>query len=414
MSSIFANQATGGGGGLFGSSTTNNVAPSGGSLFGNTNPQNNPSNTAPSLFSNLPNNAQTQAGTNAPRPSLFGATAPSQTGPSLFGGNAPQSQPQQQANAFQPYAIPQSSASTAQTFTGFNPLMSATQAPPDMSLAQQQDFARFRLTQAGLSNIPNEKSIPDQIQTVMSKWDPNSQSTLLQTYLYNVVSNAYAPFYYKNADDDERSWERALAEAPKMPEESGQRLVPVLVRGFFALGTRVEYQAQFIAAMQARLHEMNNSLTAVMEAHRQRIAVNLDASRRQHIDLSQRCLRLAVKVQILRNRGYALDAQEEVLRKQLLALEQQVMDPAFHGREEEIWARMVSLRERARWLEEEGKRVGQQVQNQQTQGLPEEVIQRTKQILKDYDAQLKQLAKELEEVKKEYAVWQEGQQSGRR
>ncbi|KXL42507.1 hypothetical protein M433DRAFT_73268 [Acidomyces richmondensis BFW] len=310
--------------------------------------------------------------------------------------------------------MPQGSASTAQTFSGFNSFISAAQIPPDLSLAQQQDFARLRLTQAGLSSVPNEKSIPDQIQTIMSKWDPNSQSTLLQTYLYNVVSNAYAPFYYKNPDDDERSWERALAEAPKMPEESGQRLVPVLVRGFYALGTRVEYQAKFIAAMQARLHEMNNSLTAVMDAHRQRITVNLDTSRRQHIDLSQRCLRLAVKVQILRNRGYSLDAQEEVLRKQLLALEQQVMDPSFQGREEEIWARMVSLRERTRWLEEEGKRLGQQAENQQTQGLPEEIIQRTRQILKDYDAQLKRLAKELEELKKEYEVWEEGQQAGGR
>lgn len=413
MSSIFANQAASGGS-LFGSNTANNAAPSGGSLFGNTNTQNNPTNAAPSLFGNLQNNAQTQASTNTSRPSLFGTTAPQTSGTSLFGGNVSQPQQQSQTSGLQPSAMPQGSASTAQTFSGFNSFISAAQIPPDLSLAQQQDFARLRLTQAGLSSVPNEKSIPDQIQTIMSKWDPNSQSTLLQTYLYNVVSNAYAPFYYKNPDDDERSWERALAEAPKMPEESGQRLVPVLVRGFYALGTRVEYQAKFIAAMQARLHEMNNSLTAVMDAHRQRITVNLDTSRRQHIDLSQRCLRLAVKVQILRNRGYSLDAQEEVLRKQLLALEQQVMDPSFQGREEEIWARMVSLRERTRWLEEEGKRLGQQAENQQTQGLPEEIIQRTRQILKDYDAQLKRLAKELEEVKKEYEVWEEGQQAGGR
>jgi len=34
-----------------------------------------------------------------------------------------------------------------------------------------------------------------------------------------------------------------------------------------------------------------------------------------------------------------------------------VADPAFGAREEELWARMVALRERARWLGEEGKRV---------------------------------------------------------
>ena len=102
---------------------------------------------------------------------------------------------------------------------------------------------------------------------------------------------------------------------------------------------------------------------------------------------------------------------EEGLRKTLIGLEKQILDPAFSSREEEIWARMVALRERARWLEEEGKRLGGQVEEQERQGsgVPDEVVQKTKKILRDYDGQLVHLARELEDVRREFGEWQEGQ-----
>ena len=235
----------------------------------------------------------------------------------------------------------------------------------------------------------------------------------MQAYLYNAVNAAYAPFFHRNVDETEQEWEEALAKKPKPIEnKDGENVsfVPVLVRGFGALGKRVEYQAKTVNEMRARLHEMNNSLDAVMAKHQQNITVRLENARRQHFALSQRCLRLAVQAQVLRNKGYPLDPAEEGLRKTLLALEKQVQDPAFAGREEEIWARMVLLRERARWLEEEGKRLGGLVEEQgrQGSGVSDEVVQKTKRILRDYDGQLVHLAKELEEVKGEFAQWEEG------
>ena len=236
----------------------------------------------------------------------------------------------------------------------------------------------------------------------------------MQAYLYNAVNAAYAPFYYRNVDEDEKGWEQALAKKPAPVEgtEGGENysFVPVLVRGFYDLGLRVEYQAKAVNEMRARLHEMNNSLDAVMSKHRQDVSVRLENARKQHAALSQRCLRLAVKAQVLRHRGYPLDTAEEGLRKNLQALEKQVLDPSFSSREEEIWARMVALRERARWLEEEGKRLGNQTEQQQQSGssgaVSEEVVQKTKRILKDYDGQLAHLARELEDVKGEFEEWQ--------
>jgi len=156
---------------------------------------------------------------------------------------------------------------------------------------------------------------------------------------------------------------------------------------------------------------MNNSLEAVMTAHQQRITTHVEACRRRHVALAERTLRLSVKLQVLRNRGYALDGAEEALRKQLGVLAGRVTDPAFGAREEELWARMVALRERARWLGEEGKRVGQTVggQSEGSAGVVSEaVLETTRKILRDYDAQLRHLGKELAEVGKEFAGWREG------
>lgn len=290
------------------------------------------------------------------------------------------------------------------------------QLPAHLTFEQQTEIAQRRLQQAGFQGSTREKKPWEQATTLIRKWDPNSQDTLMQSYLYNAVSAAYAPFYDRAPDEDEAAWEKALQDAPKASDGEGgeaQRYVPVLVRGFFALGKRVEYQAQVFKEMMARLHEMNNSLTAIMTTHQQRISVGLQNARRQHVALSQRTLRLAVKLQLLRSRGYALDVAEESLRKTLITLERRATDPVFAAREEEIWARMVALRERARWLEEEGKRVGRNVRDQGQSGsggsaaLPEEVLVKTKKILGDYDGQLRHLAKELEEITRELQSYEE-------
>lgn len=53
-----------------------------------------------------------------------------------------------------------------------------------------------------------------------------------------------------------------------------------------------------------------------------------------------------------------MDSAEEDLKKKLNALERGVFDPALNGRGEEIWARMLAIRERSRRLMLEIERVG--------------------------------------------------------
>lgn len=402
------------GGSLFGSTTQNQPAP-GTSLFGGGGTQNQPAQQS-SLFGGANQSTQNQP---AQGGTLFGGgntqqqqsllnnstTAAPNPSSSLF-----PTQPPQLSRAARTFTNPQQTHLSAllQSGLGSNP-----NAFGSLGMSNQNDLARSRLAAAGINANPNEKTIVAQIQTLIRKWDPNSSDTLMQTHLYNAVNAAYAPFYYRNADEDEAEWEEALKNRPPPVEAGGENasFVPVLVRGFHALGKRVEYQAATVNEMRQRLHEMNSSLDAVMAKHQQNISVRLENARRQHAALSQRCLRLAVKAQVLRHRGYPLEPAEEGLRKSLQQLEKKVMDPSFSAREEEIWARMVALRERSRWLEEETKRLGGQIEGQQqggegARGVSDEVVQKTKKILRDYDGQLAHLAKELEEVKKEFEEWE--------
>ncbi|OQN99650.1 hypothetical protein B0A48_14792 [Cryoendolithus antarcticus] len=344
---------------LFGNTTTQQ----GGGLFGNSTQQQKPTS---SLFGNS---------TNAPA-----------TGSSLF-NTAPQ-------QAQQPMAGSLSAG-----------LMGSTNGA--LGSQSQQQFAQSRLQSVGLRDTPYaDKSVEEQVIVLLKKWDPESPDTLLQKYLYNAVNPAYAPYYHPNSGESEREWETALANKPVGDDSTAY--IPVLVRGFRALGERLELQAKVLNSLRVSLHEMNNSLTAILSKHQQDISVRIEESRKQHTAIAQRTLRLAIKCQILRNRGYALDGTEEKLRRDILALQERVAKPSLQSREEEIWARMVALRERARWVEEEGKRVGAAVEAQK-QGngstLPDSVLQGANKILRDYDGQLMHLAKEMDEVRREFEEW---------
>jgi nuclear pore complex protein Nup54 len=101
------------------------------------------------------------------------------------------------------------------------------------------------------------------------------------------------------------------------------------------------------------------------DAHDLTVATRISEAKRKHIVFTQRTLALATKVQILRNRGYVMDQQEEDLKKKLIELEKQAFDPVLGGRQETIWARMSSVRERARILQAETEKLGKTLDQQQ-------------------------------------------------
>ncbi|MCJ1377160.1 hypothetical protein MMC17_000252 [Xylographa soralifera] len=251
--------------------------------------------------------------------------------------------------------------------------------------------------------VPDYKSVPEQIDLIFRKWNPDSADSVgFQTYLYNTVSPDAAPFFRPGPNDNEDQWEAALRKRPN------PGAVPFMLRGFYQLGQRILIQEECLRVLHGRLYEINAGLTALLTKHDVDITTRTAQCRRKHQALSQKCLALATKTQLLRNRGYAMDGLEEDLRQKLLMLEKQVFDPALEGRGEEIWARMVSVRERGRSLQYEMEKRGLAGLNAKEQSLDEETLEKARKILADYHKQLEHLAKELEQLQTEWTEWESG------
>lgn len=213
------------------------------------------------------------------------------------------------------------------------------------------------------TNIPTgEKSIVDQMRTIAEKWDPQSPQCAFQYYFYNAVKPEEAPFYGPQPHEDHKKWEEALANKPS------EGSIPLLVRGFEEMAARIQYQVFAMSTLQSRLHEMNNCLGVIKDQHELTTAPRITKAKQKHIEHTQRILALATKVQILRNRGYAMDQTEEELKKKLAELEKRAFDPINGGRQEEIWARMSTVRERAQALQNETERMGSAAASMQDGG----------------------------------------------
>jgi nuclear pore complex protein Nup54 len=218
-----------------------------------------------------------------------------------------------------------------------------------------------------------QKSIADQIELVFAKWNPESRNSYFQTYLYNNAGDN-APFLRPDPTDDEEKWEEALQKRP-YPEA-----IPTPVKGFGALGQRIIIATDHLNFVHGRIAEINKGLTHLLQKHDLEVSVRVEECQRRHLRISQKCLALATKTQVLRNRGYAMDGAEEQLRQKLLTLEKNVMDPALVGRSEEIWARMVSVRERGRQLQFEFEKAGKTLQENHTQAIDPETLKTVKKV----------------------------------
>jgi nuclear pore complex protein Nup54 len=212
------------------------------------------------------------------------------------------------------------------------------------------------------------------MQVMYQKWDPLSPACTFQHYFYNQVPEASAPYYAPGPDEDEKKWEQALKDRPSPGS------IPVLAQGPLAVGRRLETQTKFLRAIRSRLHELDNTLSKRMQVHDLEYSVRAQEARRKHVVLSRRCLSLATKVQVLRNRGYALNTTEEQLRVKFMQLEKVAFEPLLNGRQEEIWARMSVVRQRAQMLQTETEKLGKQVNASSEALLDDEQMKRIERV----------------------------------
>ncbi|PSN68426.1 hypothetical protein BS50DRAFT_573331 [Corynespora cassiicola Philippines] len=375
---------------LFGSTT----APAGG-LFNQPaqqQQQQQPAQQQGGLFGGAAGQQQQQQ----PQSSMFASTQQQNAGSSLFSQQQPQQQPQQQQ---QPAPNNSLFGALLQPAPALNQIQAQSlhqsQALPQLRQSVNSPFAISAVSGQ------REKSIMEQMRILNAKWNSMDPECAFQYYFYNHVNPDEAPFYGPQPFEDERKWEEALSKKPSPGS------IPVLARGFEEVAARINQQTLAVTALRTRLHEINNSLSLMKDAHELNVASRITEAKRKHIVHTQRTLALATKVQIMRNRGYVMDQAEEELKKKLIELEKKTFDPVLGGRQEEIWARMSGVRERARILQEETEKVGRAVDNQQNGEILSEDDQKAlEKLLKDYDRQLEHLKKWIDDTKQEYDEWE--------
>jgi len=189
-----------------------------------------------------------------------------------------------------------------------------------------------------LTTNADQKPILEQMKLVTEKWDPSNPSCVFKHHFYNKVDEAHIPFYKPQPHEDPREWEEALQNKP------GPEFMPVLCSGYTGVADRLKTQKRAISEFNTRLHQVNSSLDAILQRHELETEVRALAARRRQTAINERCLALAARVQILRNRGYALSGDEDDLNRRLQKLEREVQDPAVGAREEELWSRLIVLR----------------------------------------------------------------------
>ncbi|ODA83641.1 hypothetical protein RJ55_02156 [Drechmeria coniospora] len=275
-------------------------------------------------------------------------------------------------------------------------VMQPSQQPQQMpALAQSAAQLSSSLWQPG-REAPHQKPILDQIKLVTDKWDPSSANCVFKHHFYNKVDEAHIPFYKPQPHEDPREWEEALQKKP------APGFMPVLCSGYTGVADRLKTQKRAISEFNTRLHQINGSLDAILQRHELETEVRALAARRRQTAVSERCLALAARVQILRNRGYALSGDEDDLKNRLQSLEKEVQDPSLGAREEELWSRLIVLRGYSDRLNKElDKPAGSD-----GEGLDAETEAKAKRVLEDYEKQLQHLKKELEALGVDFDEWE--------
>ncbi|KAG0202421.1 hypothetical protein BGX28_005053 [Mortierella sp. GBA30] len=348
-------------GGLFGA-TAASAAPSAGGLFG-------AASTAPAA-GGLFGAASTAPATGG----LFGAAAPaaSTAGTGLFGASAQSAAPA--TGGLFGSVTPATGGFGASTFgakpaTGglFGASTSAAPATGGLFGAAPKPFGTSTFGAstataapaipsfgASLASGPRQQYVIGNVKPqipvwqnllyIKNAWDPTHPNCQFKHFFYNFVHPDDVNKYGPPPNVDIYEWRQALEECPDR-----ECMVPALAVGFEDLKKRMESQNDMTEMQRIKLDEIEVKMNEIMQFHLLQTASKVREFKRRHIQLAQRVLTLMKRVQILRNRGVPIRADEEILRVRLENALEQLRNPAhFRGKITELWAQIQILKDSKR------------------------------------------------------------------
>lgn len=344
------------GGGMFGSNTLQKPGTGSGGLFGNK-PAGGfgSSNTQPAASGGLfgSNNQANSSG------GLFGTNQQQPTGKSLFNsqsqvsstgnqglfGNQGQQAPLQSNSMFG-----SSTVKTTQPSFGWSQ-QSATQQPSNeqqqQQLQQQQAQQQQLQQQQQMQNSNYPQQIQEQVIKCKESWDPQSSRSKLRTFVYNKVNETEAMLYTKPVNVSQEDWDNALLHKPS------PTVIPVQVFGFEELNFRNTLQREHVAQARLILSQILEKLTKLSQKHDLDTATRILKAQTRNVQIQQRILKLGSQLAILKSKGLPLSVNEEKLWSEFEKLLQRSNDPAGLGKNNELWARLSVLKERAKTISDQ-------------------------------------------------------------
>ncbi|KAI9282447.1 nucleoporin complex subunit 54-domain-containing protein [Umbelopsis sp. AD052] len=345
---------------MFGSNTAASSAPS---LFGS----NTATSSAPGLFGSNPSTGSNLFGTNtatSTAPSLFGNTSTSQpslfggqstTTPSLFGSTTQNATPSLFGNTGGTSLFgskPTTLGGTGSMFGAQQPTIVGANANAQQQ--QNQQVWQYLSQQEQSAQQLNQRLLPGQhanpqyiwqsLALIKSEWDPNSPNCKFKHYFYNIVHPSEVQRFTKPPNEDDKAWEMAMKNNP-----DPSCMVPVRAVGFEALRTRIETQDRQCQAHRIKLEQLDQKMKEVRRKHTIETIVKLQEYKRRHIDLTQRVIQFLKYAQILRNKGFSIENDEEALRAKLENVQSHLQQSEqFHGKLNQLWAQLQLVRESSR------------------------------------------------------------------
>lgn len=201
-------------------------------------------------------------------------------------------------------------------------------------LQQQQPFgaAGVNATQQQQQQQPVQEKVWQELALIRAHFDPNNALCQFRHYFYNMVPANEVHLYVRPQNQDEQLWNEAMRKNP-----DPKCMVPVLAVGFDDILKRMEIQSKQVDLHQEKLKETAARLTTVQRQYLLGTLVKLEEHKRRHTDLTQRLLRLLRYSQVLRYKGFPLNADEEQAMAQLAELSKNNDNP------ENLYGKMLTL-----------------------------------------------------------------------
>jgi len=189
---------------------------------------------------------------------------------------------------------------------------------------QKSDGTSRKIPASELASGLQQQNIKSQLTTSIALEDVSVRTKLSQSQIKQILDNPPASI-------DPVIWKQAISQNP-----DDKKMIPVPMLGFSELHKRLKLQEEMSKGHLNRSELLQKEIRQLQEKQANTKA-KIEERKRNLLDLSHRILEVTIGQEVQRKAGLAIQTEEEQLRAQLEALNNQLRAPTqFRGRLNEL------------------------------------------------------------------------------